>query len=52
MASLDTRVKRASGVHCFVWLQNEEQVPTLLSDLQYREEAFERKRKVGGGAGE
>lgn len=52
MTSLDTRVKRAFGTHCFVWLQNGEQISTLLSDLQRREKAFEKKRKVEGGAGE
>ena len=51
MTSLDTRVKRAFGVHCFVWLQNGEQISTLLSDLQRREKAFEKKR-AEGGAGE
>ena len=44
MTSLDTRVKRAFGAHCFVWLQNREQIGVLLSDLQRREKAFDRKR--------
>ena len=44
MTSLDTRVKRAFGTHCFVWLQNKEQIGILLSDLQRREKAFDRKR--------
>ena len=52
MTSLDTRVKRAFGIHCFVWLQNGEQISTLLSDLQRREKAFEKKRKAEGGAGD
>ena len=52
MTSLDTRVKRAFGCHCFVWLKNGEQISTLLSDLQRREKAFEKKRKAEGGAGE
>lgn len=52
MTSLDTRCKRAFGVPVFVWMQNGEQLSTLLSDLQRREKAFEKKRKAEGGAGE
>ena len=52
MTSLDTRCKRAFGVPVFVWMQNGEQSATLLSDLQRREKAFEKKRKAEGGAGE
>lgn len=52
MTSLDTRVKRAFGVPYFVWLRNGQQVSTLLSDLQRREKAFEKKRKAGGGIGD
>lgn len=52
MTSLDTRCKRAFGVPVFVWMQNGEQLATLLSDLQRREKAFEKKRKAEGGAGE
>ena len=48
MTSLDTRVKRAFGCHCFVWLQNGVHISTLLSDLQRREKAFEKKRKAEG----
>lgn len=48
MTSLDTRVKRAFGCHCFVWLQNGDHISTLLSDLQRREKAFEKKRKAEG----
>lgn len=51
MTSLDTRVKRAFGCPYFVWLKNGEQISTLLSDLQRREKAFEKKR-AEGGAGE
>lgn len=43
MSSLDTRVKRAFGVHCFVWLQDGEKIGILLSDLQRREKSFDRK---------
>ena len=52
MTSLDTRCKRAFGVPVFVWMQNGEQIATLLSDLQRREKAFEKKRKAEGGAGD
>lgn len=52
MTSLDTRCKRAFGVPVFVWMQNGEQITTLLSDLQRREKAFEKKRKAEGEAGE
>lgn len=52
MTSLDTRVKRAFGVPLFVWMKDREQLSTLLSDLQRREKAFEKKRKAEGGAGE
>ena len=52
MTSLDTRGKRAFGVPVFVWMQNGEQIATLLSDLQRREKAFEKKRKAEGGADE
>lgn len=41
MTSIDTRVKRAFGVHCFVWLQDGEKIRTLLCDLQRREKAFD-----------
>lgn len=47
MTSLDTRVKRAFGCPCFVWLKNGEQISTLLSDLQRREKAFDKKRREG-----
>jgi len=46
MSSLDTRVKRAFGVPVFVWMQNGAQISTLLSDLQRRERAFERKQRA------
>lgn len=51
MTSLDTRCKRAFGVPVFVWMQNREQIATLLSDLQRREKSFDRK-KAGGGNGD
>lgn len=52
MNSLDTRVKRAFGIPVFVWMQNREQLSTLLSDLQRREKAFDRKKAKEAGAGE
>mgnify|MGYP000169574497 FL=1 len=44
MSSLDTRCKREFNVPLFVWMQDGEQVCRLLSDLQRREKAFERRR--------
>lgn len=44
MSSLDTRVKRAFGVELFVWLHDGEKLSTLLSDLQRREKAFDKKK--------
>ena len=41
MTSLDTRVKRAFGVHHFVWLHDREKIGILLTDLQRREKAHE-----------
>ena len=52
MTSLNTRCKRAFGVELFVWMQNGEQISTLLSDLQRREKAFEKRQKAEGGGGE
>ena len=52
MTSLDTRCKRAFNVPLFVWMQNGDQISILLSDLQRRERAFDKKRKAEGGAGE
>lgn len=46
MQSLNTRVKRAFGTHQFVWLHDGEKISILLSDLQRREKAFDRKRTV------
>lgn len=51
MTSLNTRVKRAFGIPFFIWMQDRDQLSTLLSDLQRREKAFE-NRKAGGGGGE
>lgn len=45
MTSLETRVKRAFGVHTFAWLHDGEKISILLSDLQRRERALEKKGK-------
>ncbi len=45
MTSLDTRVKREFGAEIFVWLQDGAAVSRLLTDLQRREKAFERRQK-------
>lgn len=52
MTSLNTRVKRAFGIPFFVWIQDGDKISTLLSDLQRREKAFEKKQKAEGGEGE
>ncbi len=44
MNSLHTRCERAFGVPVFVWMQDGKQISTLLSDLQRREKAFDRKK--------
>lgn len=48
LTSLDTRVQRAFGCHCFAWLKNGEQISILLSDLQRRERAFMKKKAQDG----
>lgn len=45
MSSLDTRVQREFNCYSFVWLQNEEAIIALLTDLQKRERAFNVKTK-------
>lgn len=47
MTSLETRVKRQFDVATILWLHDGEQVSRLLTDLQARERAFDRK-KAGG----
>ena len=44
MTSLDTRVKREFGIHCFVWLHDADKIKALLTDLQHREKAFDKKQ--------
>ncbi len=48
MTSLDTRVKREFGTHCFVWLQDGQKIRALLTDLQHREKALDNKRARTG----
>jgi phage gp16-like protein len=43
MSSLETRVKRGFGVESFAWLHDEKKISALLSDLQKREVAFDKK---------
>jgi len=50
--SLDTRVRRAFGVHYFLWLHDKEKISILLSDLQRRERAFDKKHTAQGGGGD
>lgn len=45
MSSLDTRVQREFGCYSFVWLQEEKNIIALLTDLQKRELAFDKKQK-------
>lgn len=43
MSSLDTRVQREFNCYSFVWLRDEKSIIALLTDLQKREAAFEKK---------
>ena len=45
MTSLDTRVQREFGSYSFVWLKDEKSIIALLTDLQKRERAFDKKNK-------
>ena len=45
MSSLDIRVQREFNCYSFVWLQNEKAIIALLTDLQKRERAFDKKQK-------
>lgn len=44
MVKLNTRVEKAFGVPVFVWMQDEKQLSTLLSDLQRREKSHDKKK--------
>lgn len=46
MTSLETRVKREFGVASFAWLQDGAKIDRLLTDLQRREKAFEKKQNM------
>lgn len=43
MSSLDTRVRREFNCYSFIWLRDEKSIIALLTDLQKREAAFEKK---------
>ena len=44
MTSLETRVQRQFGTHTFAWVHDHEKLMALLTDLQKRERAFDKKR--------
>ena len=44
MTSLETRIRRQFGTHTFAWVHDREQLTALLTDLQKRERAFDKKR--------
>ena len=44
MTSLETRVQRQFGTHTFAWVHDHEKLTALLTDLQKRERAFDKKR--------
>lgn len=43
MTSLETRVQRQFGTHTFAWVHDHEKLTALLTDLQKRERAFDKK---------
>lgn len=43
MSSLETRIRRQFGVHTFAWVHDHEKLTALLTDLQKRERAFDKK---------
>ena len=49
MTSLETRVKREFGVPTLLWLHDEKKLSILLTDLQKREKAFDKKRAASEG---
>lgn len=49
MTSLETRVKREFGTHTLLWLHDEKKLSALLTDLQKREKAFDKKRAASEG---
>lgn len=49
MSSLETRVERQFGVKTILWLHNGDHVSALLTDMQKRERAFDKKQKIAGG---
>lgn len=49
MVSLETRVRREFEVESFAWLHDQDQIHRLLTDLQARERAFDRKAAANNG---
>lgn len=49
MTSIETRIERQFGLPTFLWLHDKEKLSALLSDLQKRERAFD-KKKAGGAS--
>ena len=48
MTGLETRVERQTSVVSILALNNEKELSAILTDLQKRERAFEKKRRAGG----
>ena len=44
MGSLETRCERQFGTSVFVWVQEYDKLKALLTNLQQREKAFDRRR--------
>lgn len=49
MTSLETRIKRQFGQLTIMWVHDKEKLSVLLTDLQKRERAFEKKRAASEG---
>lgn len=49
MTSLETRIKRQFGQPTIMWVHDKEKLSRLLSDLQKRERAFDRKKAASEG---
>lgn len=47
MTSLETRIKRQFGAPTLLWVHDREKLSALLTDLQARERAFEKKQAGG-----
>ncbi|CAK7024928.1 MAG: hypothetical protein DELT_02541 [Desulfovibrio sp.] len=49
MTSLETRIKRQFGQPTIMWVHDKQKLSILLSDLQKRERAFDKKRAASEG---